>query len=353
MYSAAFRIRSSEPLGDAWKSYYRDDLRKAIPADTSGLVVGQKAYRFLCESADWLRIPTISWTSSLAPWTTLLTAVEQEFGFTYRLIELATIGAGIESSSDLGNADADLLDHSVDLAQRARAARLRSGQSKWWISAMERSERSLDRSFVLLLFLTWATPKALSECISHLSKTLSKLKPNEAASIQRSLEHSISLGGARTSPLARYIVETLPVHDLSARTAALLINRAAGALRRELFNCHMRETHVNDPVVNHVGTKTALTLLRSHELSWSDAIVVLGNGYRAGITSEPFEFHRLRRRGKIVDLPVALAREIADNPLEYPGYLVGAAEQICRVGVEKRIRPVLATAQREHWFEHD
>jgi hypothetical protein len=49
-------------------------------------------------------------------------------------------------------------------------------------------------------------------------------------------------------------------------------------------------------------------------------------------------------------MPIEIARRIASESTEYPGFLVELAQNRVRADVASRIVPVAAVAEREKWF---
>ena len=65
---------------------------------------------------------------------------------------------------------------------------------------------------------------------------------------------------------------------------------------------------------------------------------------------EPYAYHRFSRIHGIDPMPDTIAKEIAKNAEQYPGYLVAAAEIKCRDIVSSKIVRVGDIAARDKWF---
>lgn len=102
------------------------------------------------------------WSRTLVPWNDVVETGRREFGERWAFFELATQGAGIRSTEEKGSGLSDLFDRDAQLCERARYARLRAGNRKWWSEALLRTTNQMDRMFATLVLLSWGSAKTIA-----------------------------------------------------------------------------------------------------------------------------------------------------------------------------------------------
>ena len=157
-YSLAFEERSGDSLAAASRRYFGywgiDELQ--WPEHGVGEVwpkVGELVGRSrrLRDS-----IPTSGWATSLEPWIELTECGRDLFGDRWAFYVLASSGAGILSSGERCEEARDLHDGDVSVVRRARHARMRAGQWRWWFEQIVGAQEQMEIAFVLLLCICWA-----------------------------------------------------------------------------------------------------------------------------------------------------------------------------------------------------
>ena len=134
-YWVAFREPSRGSLTRIWERYWMVEESK----DTKEVVaVGECDILLRCralvetskELADSFSVDV--WASDLGPWTKLMERGRDLFGDRWALYVLASLAAGVPSKEEQSENAGDLFDVDVPIVPRARYARLRAGQWRWW-----------------------------------------------------------------------------------------------------------------------------------------------------------------------------------------------------------------------------
>jgi hypothetical protein len=105
--------------------------------------------------------PTIEWATDINPWNSIIEAGRSVWGDRWVFLNLATVAAGIRSTTEKCSDSSELFETTRPLARRIRYARLRSSALKWWRAQLETAKSENKVLFVLLPMLTWATTSAL------------------------------------------------------------------------------------------------------------------------------------------------------------------------------------------------
>jgi len=133
-------------------------------------------------------VPTVDWSSSLAPWNSTIEPLRRHFGETWVAYVQSAIAAGITSQSERGKGADRLFDDGVTLCERARYARLRRGGSRWWTDQVGEADTALAKSFWLLMVLGWAPAPAVEAAQEQIELLLSDLDDQEYLALVRGLQ---------------------------------------------------------------------------------------------------------------------------------------------------------------------
>ncbi len=293
--------------------------------------------------------PLSVWDTTTEPWGQIVETGISEFGQHRRWVELANVAAGIRSKEEQCEDSPDLFDLSRPLVRRARYARLRAGTRKWWSNQLQSATNADEAWMALLILFTWAsgrTIEGMSEELDNIVENLGRADWNYLFSSLRKAVDANSLRSWVNS--AKIRVDALPP-SLSHRTAALMTVRCRNsAVASDLYDRYLSDYHGDDPVVLSVRTDMQIIQACRNEGKWSQAIEGLRSNYDAGVpVGRGFFEHLARRR---VKLPKAVAKEIAENPMEFPVRLVNLAEARCRELNASRISPVGRVAAEDGWF---
>ena len=266
-------------------------------------------------------------------------------------MELANIAAGIRSTKERCQDSPELFDVGRPMVRRARYARLRAGSRKWWSKQLQSATNADEVWMVLLLFATWAGPRTIEELAGAFDKLIVNLGTSQWYSLHSSLRSAVRVNDLRSwvKPLGIRVRELPP--SLSVRTAVLLAERCTRATTDELYDRYLTDYKGDDSIVISLRTDVQVRRALRDETKWSQAVEGLRSSYSLGApTSRAFGrgFFLLPRR--ILTLPDTLAREVVDQPLDFPAVLVRVAEAHCRQLDAAKILPVAQVSADEGWF---
>ena len=141
-------------------------------------------------------------------------------------------------------------------------------------------------------------------------------------------------------------MSTLPV-ELNVRTVALLAERCSPTTADALYERYLTDYRGDDPVIISLRTTILIRRARADETKWPEAIENLRHAYSIGVpTNRVFFPHHAYG----LTLPEAIARDVLDQPLDFPGVLIQAAEARCRQLDAVKILPVGRVAMDQGWF---
>lgn len=125
-----------------------------------------------------------SWRTSINEWSILVEKGLEHFGHCWSFYVIAVIAAGIKSINEKYEDFSDLSNITLQLCKRARYARLRSGNIKYWESHLTNEN---DLLFKLLLFFTWATPRTMLKLKDIVSLKIETLNDKDFTELVNSL----------------------------------------------------------------------------------------------------------------------------------------------------------------------
>ena len=138
--------------------------------------------------------------------------------------------------------------------------------------------------------------------------------------------------------------------SLSVRTVALLAERGTQTTVGELYRHYLTDYKGADPIVVSLRADVQVRRALGDETKWSQAVEGLRSSYSLGAPTSialRASFPHLRRSPSLPDM---VAREVVNQPLEFPAALVRVAEARCRQIDAARILPVGRVATDEGWF---
>ena len=234
------------------------------------------------------------------------------------------------------------------MMRRARYARLRAGSRKWWSKQLQSATNADDVWMALLLFATWAGAKTIEELAEAFDKLVANLGTSEWYSLHSSLRKVVDINSSRSwiKPL-KIRVSALPP-SLSVRTAALLAQRCTSETADKMYERYLADYKGDDSIVVSVCSDVQVLRALWDETMWPQAIEGLKSSYSLGAPTSRLFFQGLE---PIPTLPGPVAREVVDQPLNFPAAIVRLAEACCRQLDAARILPVGQVATNEGWFK--
>ena len=296
---------------------------------------------------DVAELPVKQWNNSIEPWDRVVQQGISEFGNCKRFVEIANIAAGIRSKEEKCQDSPDLFDLHQPMVRRARHARLRASSRKWWSEHLQSATNTDDVWMALLIFSTWAGPRTIEELAEEFDRLVVSLETSEWHSLHSSLRTAVEVNSDR--PWIRPLtirVSMLP-STLSIRTVALIMERSTTTAVDELYERFLNDYQSDDSIVLSLRAEVEAKWALKDETKWSQAIERLRSTENLG---EPLSRAFLQYLIGSSTLPDKVAREVMDQPLDFPSLLVRVAEARCRQLDAAKILPVGRVADDEGWF---
>ena len=291
--------------------------------------------------------PLMEWDTSLEPWNRMVQQGISEFGERANFVELANVAAGVRSVNEKCRDSSDLFDKGRPLVRRARYARLRAGHQRWWSKQLQSATHADEIWMALLIFSTWAGTSTIEKLANTFDELIAGLGTSEWTRLYSSLCRAVQINSARSWIKSHRIrVAALPP-SLSVRTVALLAERFLPETADELYDRYLTGYRGDDPIVSSLRADVEVRRALVDKTKWSQAIESLRMSYSLGASpTRTLLPHHIRRFA----LPDAVAREVVDQPLEFPAVLVQVAEAHCRQVDAAKILPLSQAAADEGWF---
>ncbi len=291
------------------------------------------------------------WNTSIEPWSRIIQQGISEFGERKRFVELANLAAGIRSTEEKCQDSPDLFNIGRPMVRRARYARLRAGSRKWWSKQLQSASKADDVWMALLIFVTWAGARTIEDLAGSFDKLVVNLGTSEWYSLHSSQRRVVGINSGRSwiKPL-EIRVNVLP-SLLSERTAALLTQRCTPETANELYEQYLTVYKGDDPIIVSLCADVQVMRAFGDETMWPQAIESLKLSHSLGAPTSSL-FLQLRQPVEPdLTLPDTVAREVVDQPLDFPAAMVRVAEARCRQLDAGRIMPVGRVATDEGWFK--
>ncbi|WP_152642595.1 NACHT domain-containing protein [Pseudarthrobacter chlorophenolicus] len=121
-------------------------------------------------------------STELAPWQDAISALtDVGAGDSFLAYMFGNIAAGIRSSSLRGKGARDLFDSNVPLTERARHARLRSGDAEWWRSQYESAGTPSEKGAWAMFVCSWVREDLVVALQEELESALAEMPSHQFA----------------------------------------------------------------------------------------------------------------------------------------------------------------------------
>ena len=296
-----------------------------------------------------IRMPTREWARTLLPWTNIVETGRHQFGEAWAFCELAGQAAGIKSSKEKGADFTDLFDKDMSLCGRARYARLRAGNSKWWSNTLARASNRLDQMLAVLVLLSWGSPKTIVANAEALGERLNALCTTDWLLLAKSLNRiGFVLPDKQSRDLGMGVNE-LGIHQPERLTAAIW-PRLSRTYRDVLYDSVIGPYSGKDVYILDICQGHTLVRLLSRKMSWEIALARIASTYEAVGNADTTATYRLMRDVPRNQISLEIAESILDAPDSYPTDLVSVAESVLRHRLSKSAAPVMQIATEQGWF---
>ena len=351
-YWIAFREPSRGSLTRIWDRYWMVEESK----DTKEVVaVGECDILLRCralvetskELADSFSVDV--WASDLGPWTKLIERGRDLFGDRWALYVLASLAAGVPSKEEQSDNASDLFDVDVPIVPRARYARLRAGQWRWWKEHLRKAEGDEQLAFFLLMLFRWAGRSSVVRMKEEIEEKLRGLTDEWWGRLLGSLQSLGMLSDRRRTVCAsgRELGD-----NVSERFAAAIWWRTSEKGREFMFRRFLNRYKGRDNTVSGFCQDTALeAATRGKWGAWQDLLPGIAERHRMGVGSNGTWYHRWRFFTQQDGMALEVAERVVDDSDAYPIVLSAWAERVCRTGGPLGdIIPVGKVAERKGWF---
>jgi hypothetical protein len=324
-----------------------DPRRPAAQAGDNGSGIVRKCERVLAVVHEVHTRPAGEWFTSLSPWEVFIEASREEFGERWAHTALAVQAAGIRSPGATYTEAAELFDSTVPLARRARYARLRAGNPKWWGQQLAAATGSANRLLAVSIMFAWASGRTLVSHIEQLDELLATAKASDYERARRAVQRA----GATWQQMQRDTPRRLSVRslpgELSERTVLMIASREPVATQRALYDRYLREYRGRNPAALDLCVASEMTRGGLDTRTWRRVLRFLRR--HPGRPAVAFTPYSLLRYGRAQpSMPLSVAREICEAAHLYPQDLVWQAEERCRLAVD--FVPVATKARHGGWF---
>jgi hypothetical protein len=346
-YSLSFDMRQPIALDKIWESSRRYVNLERDISQKPNFKASDDCQKIIEIAIQESKRTALEWASELTPWDNLIEGSRSLFGDQWCIYHLANISSGIKSTKETCADYDELRDSGKSLARRARYARLRAGNSKWWERQFEGTQNPSHTAFASLVLLTWGSQRTLVELISQIGDAIESLPRNLWVSLTQSMRQSFyQLRRSDNNGVLSFSEDDLP-NTLSPRLTAIMGVRTQPLVTQKLYLKYLSNYSGNDTIILGFCQQAATYLLQSDPTNWGDYLRAIELSYSKGSISRGNVFYDPTR---VKDIPLQAAQTISKHPDMYPGNLVTMAESVCRDDVAKKIIPVGVTARKDNWF---
>ncbi len=285
-----------------------------------------------------------SWMNEVAPWVDIVETGRELFGERDALDRLAICASAVRDAHSRGGGHGDLHDGTKSLVLRARYARYRARDLRWWRAQFDTATDQRSKRIATTLVLAWAS----SETIGHLEPDLDDRLNGMSSDVYQQL--CVDLANlARFRRDDRRLLTIVRLGNPSPRLFAAMQPRTSDRHSRELYARGRFGSDQNDwHVLN-------LFLRRERE--------VVGNSRQAAAWKR---FLELLRRVSVLEMPDVgywwfgqpfvprdVARAIVRDAENFPLSAISIAEQHLAQLAAMASEPVGEIASRDDWFHDD
>jgi hypothetical protein len=348
-YADAFEEHGSQSMLTLWKKRLSPEEDHEICNTLPTFAAADNCMRVFNTARELLKEDCRTWATSLAPWDTLVEVARGIYGDRLALFSIANLAAGIKSTTERAPTASEFHDTSVSLCHRARYARLRAGSDTWWIHRLQESPTTMQSLFLTLLWGTWASSTTIMRSLAVFTRFVEALSTDEWSQLYagvRDAAYTAVRSSRRQLQLTPEHVKRMPV-----RMATIMYLRGNPHTDQVLYELNLRNYKGNDVRVLESAQRGAVdAILRGRE-EWASDVAVVSRSFKGGVISLPYLGRQFLRGRHAYSIPLDLAKHVMERAIEYPSFLVAAAEARCRKETVKTVVPIAKIATRDTWFE--
>lgn len=279
------------------------------------------------------------WFGSLEPWERLIGKSHSLFGDRWAHAVLAVEASGIRSAGETAADAGELFDPSISIVRRARYARLRAGNPKWWLQQVLSAGPGEERLLALAILFSRASSRTISGMLEAVEPTLHKLSAAEFQLLSACCNRASGVQFGRPLRSDELDDSLKCPGELSHRAIELLTVRASRKLRERLYRKFLTDYQGRRVPLLELCVEARLGQGRASARAWRDTLPLLRR--------HPGRLF-FRQRGQRRDMPLTVARDICAGAEAYDAELVQMAEMRCSAAT--KFEPVASVARRERWF---
>lgn len=289
------------------------------------------------------------WKVAISCWDFLVEKIRNLYGDTWSAKTVAILSAGIKSKDEKFDDYIDLSDSTKSLCKRTRCARLKSGNSAYWLKQFNSFDEII---FKLIVFLTWATPKTIINIYEKLNELIQGLESGELSLIVRVLRNTVNvsqftttqskematfLGERKDEDIMKVIIGLRFSENLRNDFIYKNVHEVSNSFEEEL-----REIKFEYSVKSFLDKKSNECVLSDIKKYYS-----LLNNY----SFDDYIFNRHYYQGATKEIPIDIANKIMEDAKSYPRIIASIAEKSCRQYANRKIIAVGKIAKDKKWFE--
>lgn len=305
-----------------------DDIDKAVK-------------KFSDEVSGILEDDLVDFSRNIAPWDDLVEAARSHFGENWNFCVMAAISGGMKYTIEIDERFSSLSDHALSLCKRARAARLKSGNIKYW------SEQFISApKLSLLLFFTWATPRAITHLLDEFVAAVNKLVDEDLIDLCRgvAITGEVSpLNEAQQREISALASNLTNLPELQfILTRRFRYDRGIKFIYEHVTQSNVRYGPINQNKLHYMvraylNNPTDKKLLQSIKSLYQSEYRFQERYYGSGYIN--------------TSMPLKIAEEVMQDCIRYPRVIGEFAEKSCRANANRHVSPVGRTAVAERWFD--
>jgi hypothetical protein len=333
-------------LSQRFRHYGQDRARQLINQFDVVDTIDQKIEDFNIMIFKTLAEDVAVMKTNTKPWDLLAESFIDTFGECWAIKLLSVVSAGIKSKDEIYEDFSDLNESSLSLCKRVRHARMKSGNVKYWNQQLNAAN---DMTYVLLVLLTWATPKTLIQLVDRIDGIIKDLSVEDFQSLNTGLRKTtnyVQFSNAQVRELNSIFKKI----EISEELLYLVSHKFSEENRNRLIYEKIRfptakmidigDIKLSYLLEKYIDNHTDLNLLQEVKETYATLTYF----------HERNRHYYTYQRYDLKQFPIDIANLIMNESKMYPRVLTSCAERSCRQFANKHVRVVGQVANDNNWF---